>query len=201
MATRKVVKPATPQKKALTVGSASAAQSGGQVAAQSDFQLASQSEFQLASQNIFKFSDFILVKDNTDFTSRFLPPIPPKIVFSKTVVIGQDPPAGNVVPAGTAISLTLAQKHIIPITSFNVNPKIRDTYSNKTLGDLLTDVSSNSTAQLILNQNKPYDNLNLNETGPINALMESKFGLSPTDPSFSTQAKSIYGDLLFLNNA
>lgn len=76
---------------------------------------------------------------NTDFTVKFNPNLFQPLRPTKTVVVNQNPPPGDFVPTGTAVTVTVVEKSLIPPKSFTgLTPAVIDKFA--TIGALEDDL-------------------------------------------------------------
>lgn len=136
-------------------------------------------------------------KANIDYQKKFDPAKTPIYVPTKNVVVTQDPPADQVVPAGTEIKLVLAAKGSLPVDGFQVAPGLRERYGQGNVGIILKDLSEKGQAVVpILQQEKAYETLSQAEK---NAVIDyaKNVGLAANNDA---DTKLIYEDIQFFNN-
>jgi hypothetical protein len=140
------------------------------------------------------------IRDNKPFIERFDPAAFSGIVARpvKNVVVGQEPQAGEFVPAGTPINVKLTVKDVIPIESFpKFEPTVISKYQNKSVGDLLADVAAAGVAEVFeKDQAADYDRLPLADKQKVNTFIKTKLGVDPDDPAVDKEkVKKIYSDV------
>jgi len=132
-----------------------------------------------------------------DYQKKFDISKAPIFRLTKTVVVSQDPPADQIVPAGTEIKVTLAVKGTLPVGSFQVNPAVMNKYGAGNIDLLLSDLDTKGQALVpILETEKGYDVLSQSEK---NAFQEyaKNVGLPANSDADS---KGIYEDIQFFHN-
>ncbi len=132
-----------------------------------------------------------------DYQKKFDVSKAPNFRFTKTVVVSQDPPADQIVPAGTEIKVTLAVKGTLPVGVFQVNPAVMTKYGGGNIDLILNDLDTKGqTVVPILESEKGYDVLSQSEK---NAFQEyaKNVGL-PANSDADT--KGIYEDIQFFHN-
>ena len=143
----------------------------------------------------------IKVRDNTTFINKF-----DKLVFDgsitrakKTVVIGQDPKAGEFVPAGTRVNLIVVDKDDIPTGSIGLGKNVREKYTD--IGKFLDDIEKKDdavaeAAKNVWEKDKKYEDLSVTEKKAVGVYMKDRFGDSAT--ATDEQAKAVYTDIQFM---
>ena len=138
----------------------------------------------------------VVVRDNKPFlqaydTKKVVEVYRPR----RTLVVGQSPRAGELVPVGTPIDLTVTVKEGLPLDGFKeLDPRIAERFRNKNIGDVLTTLDANEDAKRVFEREgaTDYDQLSANEKGVVNEYMRANLGVDPAD---AAGAKRAYGDM------
>lgn len=132
-----------------------------------------------------------------DYQTKFDPVKAPPIVAFKSVVVSQEPAAGQVVPAGTEIKVTLVSKGSLPVGSFQVSDAIKGKYAAADVELILTDLTEKGQAITpILASEKAYEALSASEKSAIGQYATS-IGLQLGSEA---ETKSAYEDIQFFHN-
>ena len=132
-----------------------------------------------------------------DYQIKFDPIKVPPIVVFKSVVVSQEPAAGQVVPAGTEIKVTLVPKGSLPVGSFQVSDAIKGKYAAADVESVLNDLNEKGqTVKPILESEKAYEALSASEKSAIGQYATS-IGLQLGNDA---DAKSAYEDIQFFHN-
>jgi len=143
----------------------------------------------------------IEVRDNKTFINKF-----DKQVFDgsitrakKTVVVGQDPKAGEFVPAGTRINLIMVDKDDIPTGSIDLGTHVQAKFPD--VGKFLDDIEKKDdpvaeAAKDVWERDKEYKDLSSTEKKAVDAYMKDRLGDAATGTEEQTMA--VYTDLKFL---
>lgn len=116
---------------------------------------------------------------------------------TRTVVVKQSPAAGQVVPPGTVVKVTLVAKDTLPVKNFQTGNLITNKYGSGNISSILADLDSKGQAVTpILGSEKAYEALSPSEKNAVVQYAQS-VGL-PTSNEADT--KSAYEDLMFFNN-
>jgi len=142
---------------------------------------------------------FAKARDNIDFIAKFDPSVLGSIVRpTRTVVVSQNPPAGDFVPAGTPINLTLTVKQTLPLGAFKVDAAFAGKYVN--IGPFLDDVENPQDAislgaKSVLEKDIAYDALAANDRQAIDSFMRTRFGEAA---GTAEQSAKLYNDMKFV---
>jgi hypothetical protein len=140
---------------------------------------------------------YIPPKANVDYQKKFDPSKTPIYIPTKNVVVTQDPPADQVVPAGTEVKLVLAAKGSLPVGGFQVAPGLLEKYGQGNVGIILKDLSEKGQAVVpILEQEKAYEVLSQSEKNAVIDYAKNVGLPANTD----AEARLIYEDIQFFNN-
>jgi hypothetical protein len=140
---------------------------------------------------------YVPPKVTVDYQNKFDPAKAPIYVPTKTVVVTQDPPAGQVVPAGTEIKVTLINKSTLPVGSFQVAPSFLDKYGTAEVGIVLKDLEEKGQAvKPILATEKAYEALSQPEKAAFTQYVSS-IGLPAAN---EVETKGLYEDYQFFLN-
>ena len=113
----------------------------------------------------------VTVADNTPFidrvdTDKLLDDL---IRPTKTIVVSQTPAAGEQVPLGTPISVTMTVKGSIPTNTLDIDPKVVDTFGTiGALEDAVVNFDNAADLQDILLSGSAYDDLSQSDRGVVN---------------------------------
>jgi hypothetical protein len=141
--------------------------------------------------------NYVPPKVTVDYQKKFDPAKAPIFRPTKTVVVSQDPPADQVVPAGTEIKVTLAAKGTLPVGSFQVAPGIFEKYGAGNIANLLKDLDEKGQAVVpILETEKAFELLSQPEKNAVTEYAHS-IGLAPANDADS---KAIFEDIQFFHN-
>jgi hypothetical protein len=143
----------------------------------------------------------IPVKDNTPFYTNFnLDLFKDKIKRpTKTIIVDQDPPPGEFVPAGTPVNVIVTVKDILPIESFVQIDTALSKYEN--VGALLDDLEKKddtiaSNAKAVLEKEMKYEDLTASDKQNLEGFMKNRFG---EDVQYTEEKKEkLYNDMMFL---
>ena len=137
----------------------------------------------------------VVVRDNKPFLER----VNESVLIgalkrpTKTVVVSQDPAPGEQVPLGTAITLTLTVKDVIPLDSLSVKPEVAATWA--TIGALQTAIDSAPNANVlkqVLARSESYEELSNAETAVLDTFFQQVEG------ELTPQAKAqVFEDVRF----
>ena len=134
---------------------------------------------------------------NTDFTVKFDPGVFTGLLIrpTKTVIVSQDPPAGDFVPSGTPINVTVIEKGLIPPKSFNgLNQAVVDKFpSIAALEDDLAKPNDPvaAAAKTVLDKGVPFAQLADADKTAVTNYVNNRLGTTP-DPAKAA------GDISFL---
>lgn len=149
----------------------------------------------------------ISLRDNTRFIKKFdVTKFLPAAKAAKTVVVDQDPDAGEFVPSGTPIDITLTTKDVIPLESFtDIDPLVLNKYKNKNIGDLLGDLEKDELGKeaksvLEKKENTDYDALSTSDKQRVNNFIKNRFALDPDAEANKEKVTNIYDNFKFLND-
>jgi hypothetical protein len=166
------------------------------LAAGKNLELANDNEIMFLS-SAAKMAVFTPPKVTIDYQKKFDPAKAPIFRPTKTVVVGQDPPADQVVPAGTEVKVTLAAKGSLPVGTFQVAPSIMEKYGTGNIAFLLNDLDTKGQAVVpILESEKAYELLSQPEKNAVTEYAKS-VGLPANTEA---DAKSIFEDIQFFHN-
>ena len=109
----------------------------------------------------------VVVRDNKPFlqaydTKKVVEVYRPR----RTLVVGQSPRAGELVPVGTPIDLTVTVKEGLPLDGFKeLYPRIAERFRNKNIGDVLATLDTNDDAKRVFEREgaSDYDRLSAND--------------------------------------
>jgi hypothetical protein len=119
---------------------------------------------------------------NPDFTVKFDPSVFQGALsrLTKTVVVSQDPAPGDFVPAGTAITVTVVEKSLIPVKSFNgLAAAVVDRFPN--IGALEDDLSNPgdpvaANAKAALDKGVAFAQMSDADKSAVTNFVNSRFG-------------------------
>jgi hypothetical protein len=143
------------------------------------------------------------IRDNTVFAGKFDPGRFQGIVArpTRTIVVGQDPPAGDFVPGGTPVNVTLVMKDEIPLDTFkDIDVIVAQKY--KTIGALQADLENpndpvSTEAKTVLDKNVEYNALSSGDKLAIDNYILQRFG----DQAGTEETKAkVYEDVKFFRN-
>lgn len=132
-----------------------------------------------------------------DYQKKYIVDKAPVYRQFQSVVVSQDPPFNQVVPAGTEVKLVLAFKGSIPVGSFQVGPAFQAKYGAGTVDQVLSDLDAKGElVKPILEQEKPFEQLTAQEKGAVIQYAQS-VGLGA---GTEIDAKAAYDDAAFFYN-
>jgi hypothetical protein len=128
-----------------------------------------------------------VIPQNVEFNTKFDTGIFTGLLTrpTKTVIVRQDPAPGDFVPAGTPIKITVVEKGIIPIKSFNgLTANLADKFTNiaqleDDLGNPGDPVSKN--AKTVLDKGLPYEQLADADKAALTSYVQTKLGGNVAD--------------------
>jgi hypothetical protein len=140
------------------------------------------------------------VPANPDFGHKFDPGIFGGIPRrpSRTVVVDQDPAPGDFAPAGTPIKVTVVEKSLIPVKSFNgLTAALTDKYQS--IGALEDDLNNandpvSKNAKAALDKGVPFDSLADADKQAVTTFVVSRLG-SAVDATKAAQDVSFLAQL------
>jgi hypothetical protein len=101
---------------------------------------------------------------------------------TKTLVVSQSPPAGDQVPAGTPITLTLTVKQVIPLGSLGVDQALATKFT--TVGALEDHIDADANAAAlrgVLTKGTAYQDLSAGDKGVADGFLNSVGGIADAD--------------------
>lgn len=132
-----------------------------------------------------------------DYQKKFDPARAPVFRPTRTVVVSQDPPADQVVPAGTEVKITLAAKGTLPVGSFQVAPVLSEKYKDKNIDMVLKDLDEKGQAVVpILESEKAFELLSASEKSAVTEYANA-IGLQA---GTEAESKAIFEDIQFFHN-
>ena len=132
-----------------------------------------------------------------DYQKKFDPVKLPPSRPTRTVVVAQDPPAGQVVPPGTEVKVTLLPKGVLPVGGFQVSEAFKNKYGNGTVELILKDLDEKGQAVTpILQSEKPYESLSVSEKQAVSNYAAG-LGIQAGDEAGT---KAFFDDIQFFNN-
>lgn len=140
----------------------------------------------------------VVVRDNTSFVKAYdTKQLAEKLRPRRTLVVGQSPRAGDFVPVGTPIDLTVTVKEGLPLDGLvNLHPGIAERFRSKNVGDLLATLDDTDAKNVFTRADATdYDKLSTNDKAVVNEYMRAKLGVDPAD---TAGAKKAYGDMKFV---
>jgi hypothetical protein len=128
------------------------------------------------------------VPQNPEFTGKFDPGAFTGSLGrrTKTVVVGQNPPAGDYVPSGTAVTVTVVEKSLIPSRSFpGLTPAVVDKWPN--IGALEDDIGKADTvaqsARTALDKGVAFTDLSETDQAAITNYVTNRMGTGVENPA------------------
>lgn len=141
------------------------------------------------------------VRDNTKFVQAF-DPIKVIGVFkpTRTLVVGQSPAGGELVPVGTPVDLVVTVKEQIPLDGLKqIDPKILAKFNNRAIGDVLNTLANNDAKKVLDRPDATdYDALSTADKAVVNTYIRTTYDVDAAGDAAG--AKSIYNNMKFLND-
>jgi len=132
-----------------------------------------------------------------DYQRKYVAGDTPVYRPTRTVVVKQSPAAGQVVPPGTVVLVTLVAKDTLPVKNFQTGTLIANKYGSGNISTILSDLDTKGqTVTPILGAEKSYEALSASEKNAVVQYAQS-VGLSTANDA---DTKSAYEDLMFFNN-
>lgn len=132
-----------------------------------------------------------------DYQRKYVAGDTPVYRPTRTVVVKQSPAAGQVVPPGTVVKVTLVVKDTLPVKNFQTSTLIANKYGEGNISSILADLDSKGqTVTPILGSQKAYEALSPSEKNAVVQYAQS-VGLQTANDA---DTKAAYEDLMFFNN-
>ena len=149
-------------------------------------------KFTAAAINLRDNTKFVKTFDESKLDATFKP--------TRTLVVGQNPAPGVLVPVGTPVDLKLTVKDLIPIDGFKeINPKVLEKFAGKSVRDV-TDSYRNTEVQKVLDRagTGDYDALSTADKAVVNDYIRTQYGVDAA--ADAAGAKNVYDNVKFLND-
>lgn len=143
----------------------------------------------------------IVVRDTTKFAAEFdASKVTTVFRPTRTLVVGQSPKPGELVPVGTPIDLIVTVKQQLPIDGIkNLHPAVAERFQKKSVGELLGTLDQFEAKRVFETPGATdYATLSANDKTVVNEYLRGTFGINAAEDAAG--AAAAFGNVKFMSD-